>query len=56
MPRNSEVQDHVGDLHARQGRWAEAIAAWTRALDGDGGIDRVIVEKKIADAKGRLPR
>jgi tetratricopeptide (TPR) repeat protein len=56
MPRNSEVQDHVGDLHARQGRWAEAIAAWTRALDGDGGIDRATVEKKIADAKGRLAR
>jgi len=56
MPRNSEVQDHVGDLYARRGRWADAIAAWTRALDGDGGVDRATLEKKIADAKTRVPR
>jgi tetratricopeptide (TPR) repeat protein len=56
MPMNSEVQDHVGDLHARRGRWADAIAAWTRALDGDGSVDRSVLEKKIADAKSRLPR
>jgi tetratricopeptide (TPR) repeat protein len=56
MPRNSEVQDHMGDLYARRGRWADAIAAWMRALDGDGGVDRAAIEKKIADAKSRLPR
>jgi Flp pilus assembly protein TadD len=53
MPMNSEVQDHVGDLHARRGRWADAIAAWTRALNGDGSVDRGVLEKKIADAKAR---
>lgn len=53
MPRNSEVQDHLGDLLARRGRLADAMAAWTRALDGDGGIDRAAIEKKIADAKSR---
>ena len=36
LPENSEIQDHLGDLHARKGRLPEAIAAWTRALKGDG--------------------
>jgi len=56
LPRNAVVQDHLGDVLARQGRWAEAINAWTRALAGDGGIDRAVVEKKITDARVRLPR
>ena len=57
LPRNAEVQNHLGDLLARRGRWADAIAAWTRALDGDSGdVDRGEVQKKIADAKARLPR
>lgn len=57
MPENSEVQAHVGDLYARRGRWADAIAAWTKALEGDAvGIDRAAIEKKIRDAKARLPR
>ena len=56
MPRNSEVQDHMGDLFARRGRLADAVTAWTRALDGDGGIDRAVLEKKIADARTRLAR
>ena len=56
LPRNAVVQDHLGDVLARQGRWAEAINAWTRALAGDGGIDRAVVEKKITDARIRLPR
>ena len=34
LPENSEVQDHLGDVHARRGRLPEAIAAWTRALGG----------------------
>jgi tetratricopeptide (TPR) repeat protein len=55
LPRNAEVQNHLGDLLARRGRWAEAIEAWTRALDGEAGdIDRSEVERKIADAKARL--
>jgi tetratricopeptide (TPR) repeat protein len=56
LPRNAVVQDHLGDVFARRGRWADAIAAWTRALAGDGGIDRSVVEKKIQDARARLPR
>jgi tetratricopeptide (TPR) repeat protein len=56
LPRNAVVQDHLGDMLARQGRWPDAIAAWTRALDGDGGIDRAVVEKKIADARAKIPR
>jgi tetratricopeptide (TPR) repeat protein len=56
LPRNAVVQDHLGDVLARRGRWADAINAWTRALAGDGGIDRMAVEKKIQDAKAKIPR
>jgi tetratricopeptide (TPR) repeat protein len=57
LPRNAEVQNHLGDLLARRGRWADAISAWTRALDGDAGdVDRGEVQKKIDDARTRLPR
>ena len=41
LPRNSVIQDHLGDVHARRGRWQDAIAAWTKALEGDGNdLDR----------------
>jgi hypothetical protein len=50
------VQDHLGDVLAGRGRWADAIAAWTRALAGDGGVDRVAVERKIQDARTKIPR
>jgi tetratricopeptide (TPR) repeat protein len=57
LPRHAEVLDHVGDLHARRGRWDEAIEAWTRALDGEGsGIDRDAIQRKIDQARERLPR
>ena len=57
LPRNSVVQDHLGDVHARRGRLQEAIAAWTRALEGDGDdLDRAAVEKKIQDARSKLAR
>jgi tetratricopeptide (TPR) repeat protein len=56
LPANSEIQDHLGDLHARKGRFAEAIAAWTRALNGDGSdIQRDAIEKKISNAKSKMP-
>jgi tetratricopeptide (TPR) repeat protein len=56
LPENSEVQDHLGDLFARQGRLADAIAAWTRALEGDGqDVNKATIEKKISDARGRMP-
>jgi tetratricopeptide (TPR) repeat protein len=56
LPENSEIQDHLGDLHARKGRLPEAIAAWTRALNGDGqDIQRDAIEKKISNARGKMP-
>jgi tetratricopeptide (TPR) repeat protein len=57
LPNNSVIQDHLGDVHARRGRWQDAIASWERALQGDGNdLDRAAVEKKIQDARRRLPR
>ena len=57
MPRNSVIQDHLGDLRFRQKRYAEAIVAWERALAGDGeSIDRAAIERKVRDARGRAPR
>lgn len=57
LPRNATVQDHLGDVHARRGRWSDAIAAWTKALEADNGnIDRKAIERKIQDARGKLPR
>jgi tetratricopeptide (TPR) repeat protein len=54
LPDNSVIQDHHGDALAGQGRYPEAIAAWERALEGDGDdIDKAAVEKKIRDARAR---
>jgi tetratricopeptide (TPR) repeat protein len=51
---NSVIQDHHGDLLARRGKGAEAVAAWERALAGDGDqIDRAAIEKKIKAARAR---
>jgi tetratricopeptide (TPR) repeat protein len=52
LPTNSVVQDHLGELRMRQKRPADAIAAWQKALAGDGeSIDRAAIEKKIAAAR-----
>ncbi len=57
LPRNSEVQDHLGDVLARRGRLPDAVEAWMRALDGDDGdVDRSEIQKKINDARGKLRR
>jgi tetratricopeptide (TPR) repeat protein len=57
LPRNSVIQDHLGDIYARRGRWQDAIAAWMKALDGDGNdLNRDAVQRKIQDARGKLPR
>jgi tetratricopeptide (TPR) repeat protein len=57
MPRNAEVQDHLGDVLARRGRLPDAVEAWTRALDGDDGdVDRAEIQKKINDARTKLRR
>ena len=52
MPKNSVIQEHLGDLRQKQNRRADAIAAWQRALAGDGdGIDRAKMQKKIDAAR-----
>jgi tetratricopeptide (TPR) repeat protein len=52
LPRNSVIQDHLGDLRLRQNRRADAIAAWQRALEGDmESLDRAKLQKKIESAK-----
>jgi tetratricopeptide (TPR) repeat protein len=57
LPRNSVVQDHLGDLLSRAGKPRDAVVAWTRALDGDGEqIDRTAIEKKIRDANAKATR
>jgi len=55
VPANSIIQDHLGDLRFKQQRFADAAAAWERALAGDGdSIERTVVEKKIRDARSRV--
>jgi tetratricopeptide (TPR) repeat protein len=55
LKQSSVVQDHLGDLRFRQQRYAEAAAAWERALDGDGvSVDRARIERKLRDARSRL--
>jgi len=57
LPANSVIQDHYGDVLNRLGRLDEAIAAYTRALNGDGdSIDKGEIDKKIKTAKQKLPR
>ena len=57
MPHNSEVQDHLGDVFARQGRVDDAIAAWTRALEGDASdVDLTEIRRKINDARSKSKR
>jgi tetratricopeptide (TPR) repeat protein len=54
MPANSEVLDHLGDVFARRGRVDEAIAAWNKALSGDGeDVDLAAVRRKIEDARAK---
>ena len=52
VPTNSVIQDHLGDLREKQKRSADAIAAWQKALAGDGdSIDRAKIQKKIDAAR-----
>jgi tetratricopeptide (TPR) repeat protein len=54
LPRNSVIQDHVGDLLFATSDRAGAVAAWQRALDGDGrSIERHTIEQKIEKARAR---
>jgi tetratricopeptide (TPR) repeat protein len=55
LKSSSVVQDHLGDLRFKQRRFADAAAAWERALGGDGqSIDRAKIESKIREARGRM--
>ncbi len=55
LKSSSVVQDHLGDLRFKQRRFADAAAAWERALGGDGqSIDRSKIESKIREARGRM--
>ena len=57
MAWNSVIQDHFGDLMLKLGRFADAIAAWERALAGDGQeVERAAIEQKIGDARRQLER
>jgi tetratricopeptide (TPR) repeat protein len=54
LPNSSAVQEHLGDLRYRQQRFADAIAAWERALTGDGeSLDRERIERKLREARER---
>ncbi len=54
---NSVIQDHYGDVLFKLGRYTDAIAAWTRALSGDGdSIDRGEIDKKIRSARQKAPK
>jgi predicted Zn-dependent protease len=54
---NSVVQDHYGDLLFKLGRYDEAIAAWNRALTGDGdSVERGDIDKKIRSAKQKTKK
>ena len=55
LKANSVIQEHYGQLLFKVGRFEDAIAAWNRALDGDGAtIDRADIDKKIRDARQKL--
>ncbi len=57
LKTNSVIQEHYGRVLFKLGRYDEAIAAWTRALAGDGdSIDKADVDRKIKAAKQKLPR
>jgi tetratricopeptide (TPR) repeat protein len=57
LKTNSVIQEHYGQVLFKLGRYDEAIAAWTRALAGDGdSIDKAVVDRKIRAAKQKLPK
>jgi tetratricopeptide (TPR) repeat protein len=57
LKTNSVIQEHYGQVLFKMGRYDEAIAAWSRALAGDGdSIDKADVDKKIRAAKQKLKK
>jgi tetratricopeptide (TPR) repeat protein len=54
---NSVIQDHYAEVLFKLGRFDDAIAAWTRALAGDGdSIDRAGIDRKIRSAQQKLKK
>jgi tetratricopeptide (TPR) repeat protein len=52
---NSVIQDHYGEVLFKLGRYQDAIAAWNRALNGDGdSIDRGDIDRKIKTARQKI--
>ena len=57
LKHNSVIQEHYGQLLFKLGRYSDAIAAWTRALSGDGdSIDRADIDRKIKTARQKLKK
>ncbi|MES1256519.1 MAG: tetratricopeptide repeat protein, partial [Acidobacteriota bacterium] len=57
LKANSVVQDHYGDLLYKLSRFDEAIAAWGRALAGDGdSVSSADIDKKIRGARQKINR
>jgi tetratricopeptide (TPR) repeat protein len=55
LQTNSVIQDHYGDVLFKLSRYDDAIAAWNRAIGGDGdSVDRAGIDKKIKTAKQKL--
>lgn len=55
LPTSAAVQDHLGDLRYAQQRWADAAAAFERALAGDvEAADRPKIELKLSVARDHL--
>lgn len=51
---NSVVQDHFAQLLFETGRYADAAAAWARALEGDREeIDPAAIERRLREARQR---
>ena len=57
LPAVSVIQDHLGDLLSKRGLLEEAVAAWEKALEGDGdSISRPDIDDKIKSARQKLGR
>jgi tetratricopeptide (TPR) repeat protein len=57
LPTVSVIQDHLGDLLNKRGLLDEAVAAWEKALEGDGdSITRATIDDKIKSARQKLGR
>lgn len=57
MPKSAAVQEHLGDLRYAQQRWADAAAAFERALAGDvEAADRSKIELKLSVTRDHLKK